>query len=336
VLAGRAEAGRIARATAERVRAAARRLGYRPNLLARSLRTRRTRTLGLLVTDLANPFFATIAAAVEAAASAAGYTLIIAASGEEAGRELKYLRELQTRPTDGLMVTPTPGGEVRAELKKLAASGFPLVTIDRRVAGLECDRVICDGRRAAGELVSWLAGLGCRRLALAGGPAGVWTAEERLAGFRAGLARAGLAFARRLFRAGEFTAEHGRAAAADFLRERHPPDGIVAANNRILAGVLEVLTEAGQDARRIAVAGFDGVPYAAFLGRPIAVAEQPAETIGRSAARLLIERIEGQAGSPREVLLPVAIRSFGPGPKAGVQAEGAGSAESPGKIRRGA
>ena len=325
MLAGRARAGRIAAATAGRVRAAARRLGYRPNLLARSLRTRRTRTLGLVVTDLANPFFATIAGAVEAAASAAGYTLIIAASGEDPGRELKYLRELQTRPTDGLMVAPTAGGEVRAELKKLAASGFPLVTIDRRVRGLECDRVVCDGRRAAGELVRWLAGLGCRRLALAGGPAGVWTAEERLAGFREGLRRSGLAFARGLFRAGAFAAGHGRAATAGFLRSERPPDGIVAANNRILAGVLEVLAEAGPAARHIAVAGFDGVPYAAFLSRPAAVAEQPEEEIGRAAARLLIERVEGRPGPPREALLPVTIRTFSPGP-----------AESPGKIRGGA
>ncbi len=322
VLSGRAAEGRIPEATAERVRAAAAKLGYRPNVLARSLRTRRTRTLGLVVTELANPFYATIAGAVEAAASASGYTLIIAASGEDPARALEYLRELPSRPADGLIVAPAPGSEVEAALIELAGAGFPLVTVDRLLPGLDCDRVVTDSRGAAAGLVAALTAMGCRRLAMAGGPDGVWTARERSAGFREGLDRAGLPFSEHLFRSGEFSVEQGRAAAEVFLASPQPPDGIVAANNRILAGVLETLAARGESARNVAVAGFDGVPYAPFLGRPIAVAEQPEAEIGRAAAGMLIERVEGCKDAPREVVLPLAVRTFPPEP-AGT--EGGGS-----------
>lgn len=269
--------------------------------------------MGLVVTELANPFFATVAGAVEAEASASGYSVIIATSGENEERELDYLLQLHARPTDGLIVAPAPGSSVRPELERLLTEGFPLVTIDRLLDGLACDRVITGSRLAAAELLAALVRFGCRRPALAGGPAGVWTADERLAGFRDGLSRAGLAFEEALCRSGPYSVEHGRAAAEAFLAEERPPDGIVAANNKILIGVLEALTAAGEAARHVAVAGFDGVPFAAFLGRPVAIAEQPERDIGIAAARLLIDRIEGSVGAPREVVLPISVRSFAPG-----------------------
>lgn len=313
VLAGQASAARIGKETAARVRAAAKRLGYRPNLAARSLRTRRTHTLGLLVTELANPFFATIAGAVEATASKAGYSTIIATSGEDAGREAEYLSVLRARPVDGLIVAPAAGSKARATLAGVINADLPVVLIDRRVPGVDCDRVLVDNRLGAAELVAALAGLGAKRLAMAGGPPEVWTAAERLAGFKAGLKRAGLRFSPRLTRSGPFATETGRRAARAFLKEKPPPDAIVAANNRILLGVLEVLDRAGEKARRIAVGGFDGVPFAGLLGRPIVVAEQPREEIGRQAARMLIGRLENEArGKAREVVLPVKVRTFGP------------------------
>ena len=313
VLAGRASAARIGKKTAARVRAAAKRMGYRPNLAARSLRTRRTHTLGLLVTELANPFFATIAGAVESAASAAGYSTMIATSGEDARREAEYLSVLRARPVDGLIVAPAAGKVARGgALTSVIKSGLPTVLIDRRVPGIDCDRVLVDNRVGAAELVAALAKLGARRLAMAGGPPGVWTAAERLAGFKKGLKRAGLGFSPDLARSGAFATETGRRAARAFLKQKRPADAIVAANNRILLGVLEVLDRAGEKARRIAVGGFDGVPFAGLLGRPIVVAEQPREEIGRQAARMLIERLEGKArGKAREVVLPVTVRTFG-------------------------
>ena len=310
VLSGGAQKGRIAPETAERVKAVALRLGYRPNLAARSLRTRRTNTLGLLVTELDNPFFATIAGAVESAASATGYSTIIATSGEDADREAEYLSVLRSRPTDGLIVAPAPGRRAADALRELARTGFPLVIIDRKIPRLAADRVLTDNRGGAAELVAALVALGCRRPAMAAGPEETWTGAERLAGFREGLRAAGLNAARGLVRSGSFSIETGRRAAQAFLRAKNPPDAIVAGNNRILMGVLEALEAAGEKARNVAAAGFDGVPFAGLLGRPVVVAEQPRAEIGRRAAGMLIERIEGRKGKAREVVLPVRVRTF--------------------------
>jgi LacI family transcriptional regulator len=155
--------------------------------------------------------------------------------------------------------------------------------------------------------------MGARRIAMAGGPAKLWTASERLAGFRQGLKAAGLPCPSALLHSGTYSVETGVQAARRFMRERRPPDGIVAANNRILLGVVQELQKIGRAARRVSVAAFDGLPFAGLLGRPVIIAEQPREEIGRRAVELLVERIEDRyRGKPREVVLPVNVKTFGP------------------------
>jgi len=313
VLSGQAQRARIARATAAKVTAAAERLGYRPNLAARALRTRRTSTLGLLVTELANPFFATIAGAVEERARSKSYTTIVATSGEEPEREAEYLSLLSSRPVDGLIVCPAAGGPAAAALKSLTSAGTPLVCIDRRVSGLECDRVVVDNRGGARELVARLIVMGARRIALAAGPRNTWTATERLSGWREALGEAGLPCPAGLVYSGPFTVETGIAAARKFTANSRPPDAIVAANNRVLLGVVRVLQEQGRQSRDVAVGAFDGLPFAGLLGRPVVIAEQPREEIGRRAVDMLIARVEvEEPPAPREEVLPVAVRVFGP------------------------
>ncbi len=322
VLSGQAARTRIPAATAERVQSAADRLGYRPNLLARGLKTKRTNTIGLIVTDLSNTFFASIAGAVEAEARAAGLTTIIAASGEDPRRESEYLQALRARPSDGLIVAPVPGNGLREMLKKMASEMFPLVLIDRDVRGIDCGRVLSESRNGARALVAELTQLGCRRIGFAAGPADVWTAAQRLAGYQDGLKDAKIPWDENLIRKGSYTEAHGREAAKYFLSMKTAKrplevDGIIAANNKILVGVLEVLAEAGQKARNLPVAGFDGVPLAAHLGRPLIIAEQPVGAMGRAAARMLIDRIlnKGEAAKakvkPKAMTLPVQIKRYG-------------------------
>ncbi len=312
VLSGKGKSGRIAGPTIERVHAIAHEHGYRPNLVARSLRTSRTHTLGLLVTDLANPFFASIAAACEAEASASGYGVIVATSGENSRRESEYLSLLRSRPVDGLIVAPADTFP-HDTLKALLDEGFPLTFVDRLVSGIHCDSVVVDNRAGARGLVSALIESGARVIAVAGGPDDTWTGSERMKGFRAGIREGGLSLTDDLIESGPYSVETGRRAAEKFMSARTIPDAIVAANNRILLGILEVLTEIGQDAAHVAVAGFDGVPFAGFLGRPVIIAEQPRHEIGRLAARMLIDRIEGSwDGEPRESALPLRIRRIGP------------------------
>ncbi len=313
VLAGQAEKARIAPATARSILAAASKLGYRPNLAARALRTSRTNTIGLLVTELDNPFFATIAGAVERRARERTFTTVIATSGEEAEREAEYVSVLRSRPVDGLIVAPAAGKRAAAALEALRQDGFPLVCIDRRIPGLDCDRVVVDNRGGARRLVEQLVQLGSRRIALAGGPRDVWTAAERLAGWKAGLKRASLSCPPALVSSGPFSVQTGIAAARKFMRAAHPPDAILAANNRVLLGVVRVLREMGAAAQHVAVGAFDGLPFAELLARRVVIAKQPCEEIGRRAAQLLIDRIEKSfTGKPRELVLPITVRASGP------------------------
>jgi len=313
VLAGKAKAARIGDETARRVISVAEELGYRPNLSARALRTSKTDTLGLLVTDLANPFFATISAACEAEASAAGYGVMVATSGENRDREAHYISLLRSRPVDGLIITPA-GLTPHPELKGLMDEGFPLVLMDRRIDGMACDSVVVDNRDGARRLVEELIGIGRETIAFACGPGDTWTGAERMKGFVAGIEDAGLSLREGLVHIGSYDEETGRQAARMFLESTKRPDAVVAANNRILEGVLEVLIERGPGFEDIAVGAFDGVPFAGLMNRPIVVARQPRREIGRRAARLLIERIEGTGSSViREEVLPVHIIWTGSG-----------------------
>ena len=313
VLAGKAKAARIGDETARRVLSVAEELGYRPNLSARALRTSRTETLGLLVTDLANPFFATISAACEAEASASGYGVMVATSGESRDREEQYISLLRSRPVDGLIVTPA-GMTPHPELSGLMDEGFPLVLMDRRVDGMMCDSVVVDNRDGARRLVRELCDIGRETIAFVCGPGDTWTGAERMKGFISGIEDAGLSLTEELVYTGPYDEETGRRAVRIFLENDRRPDAVVAANNRILEGVLEVLMERGAECEDIAVGGFDGVPFAGLMNRPIVVAQQPRREIGRRAARLLIERIEGTGSSViTEEVLPVHIIWTGTG-----------------------
>jgi len=312
VLSGKGETARIARDTIERIRAIAEEHGYRPNLAARSLRTSKAHTLGLLVTDLSNPFFATVAAACEAEASAAGYAVIVATSGENSDRESEYLSLLRSRPVDGLIMTPAEA-HPHDTMTLLLDEGFPLVFMDRRVPGISCDSVVVDNRAGARDIISALAALGVRTVAIDSGPIDTWTGAERMKGFLEGIDHERLSVIDDHISTGPYDVDTGRAAMEKFMKTGIVPDAVVAANNHILLGVLEVLMKVGKPAAHVAVAAFDGVPFAGILGRPVVIAEQPRHEIGRQATHMLIDRIEGRwEGQPREIVLPVHIRVPGP------------------------
>jgi LacI family transcriptional regulator len=275
------------------------------------MRTQKTHSAGLLTTDLDNPFYGALAGAVEARLAGEGYATIIAASWEDPERQLAYLSTLGSRPVDGLIVVPTGTRRERAVLDGLVRSSFPLVVIDRLLPGLKADFVITESRSGGASLVKELVNHGCRRPALVGGPKGVWTAEERKAGFRQGIAAAGLRWSPSLVIPGPFSVEHGRRAARRLIAMKNPPDGIMAANNKLLVGVLEVLVEAGSRFADVPVAGFDGVPFASLLGRPVFVADQAPGEIGKAAAGLLLKRIGNTKRKPAVRRLPVRIRKHG-------------------------
>jgi LacI family transcriptional regulator len=299
-----------------RVEQAIAELGYVPNTLARSLRSRRTHTLALIVTDITNPFFTTLARGVEDAASAAGYAVIFCNTDESAEKEARYLQVLLEKRVDGFLLVPARG---RSEVvQKIQHSGGQVVVLDRRVEGVAVDTVLCDSQDGAYRLTQHLLGLHHRRIAVISGPQGVSTADDRVAGYRQAMLEAQIGPEEQMVLRGEFTAQSGAALTRQLLALSVPPTALLAANNFMTVGALQALREAGRwEAGRselggsadLALAGFDDLPQAMVPFPVITVAAQPAYEMGRLATERLIERLEAQEPLDcRETVLPVEIR----------------------------
>jgi LacI family transcriptional regulator len=277
-----------------RVRAAAEELGYHPNALARNLRRQETAVLALIIADVENPFFTAIARGVEDFAQTAGYSVVLCNSDENAAKERRYIDVALQERAAGVVLSPT---DASSSIERLLRRGTPVVTVDRPLAGCLSDQVLVDTRLAAREATQHLIVAGYERIGCVTGPAGVRTAEDRLAGYHDALDAAGRK--RRLTRHGEFRASGGKQAARELLAEPQPPDALLVANSAMAIGVLEALNEAKlRLGRDVGVVAFDDVPWATLLDPPLSVVAQPAYEIGAEAARLLLARIGGVTAPP--------------------------------------
>jgi LacI family transcriptional regulator len=287
----------------ERVLAAISDLGYVPNTLARSLRIRRTHTIALILTDITNPFFTTIARGVEDAANAAGYTVIFGNTDESEEKEARYLDMIQQKRVDGILLVPAGGSEQPVE--NIRQVGTPLVVIDRRIPGEKVDVVRCDTEAGAYQLTRMLLDLGHHQIAMLTGPATVSTAEDRAAGFRRAMQEAGETAPLVLY--GSFTQDSGYANARKALVMPIRCTAMIAANNFIAIGALKAIRAAELEVPEdVAMMGFDDLPSAMVIEPFLTVAVQPAYEMGHRAAELLISRLNGdEISPPQEILLPL-------------------------------
>ncbi|MGC4999337.1 MULTISPECIES: LacI family DNA-binding transcriptional regulator [unclassified Streptomyces] len=277
-----------------RVLASVAALGYRPNAVARSLRTDQTHALGLVIGDVLNPYFTELARSVEEAARALGYSVIIGNADERPDLQDHHVTTLLDRRIDGLLVSPAPGGSPL--LLDAARAGTPLVFVDRWIPGAEVPVVRADGRRAVRELVAHLHGLGHRRLAIIAGPAGTTTGSERVAAFRDAMAAYGLPLAAEYIGHGDFQAASGRRVTEGFLALPEPPQAVFAADNLMALGALDAIRARGlRVPDDIALAVFDDIPWFVHTEPPITAIAQPTGELGRAAVRALVDRIEGRA-----------------------------------------
>lgn len=298
--------GYVSQDVRDRVQQAAQELGYVPNTLARSLRSRRTQTLALVLTDITNPFFTTVARGVEDAASDAGYTVIFCNTDEDEAKERKYLDLLLQKRVDGLLLVPARDGI--GSLQAAQAQGVAVVIIDRRASGCQADVVRCDSEDGAYQLARLLISLGHRQMALLNGPRGVSTAEDRSAGFLRGMRESGLESQSAVLH-GSFTQSSGAEMTRQALRLQPRPTALFAANNFIGIGAMHALSELGVLVpEEIALVGFDDLPPALVTFPFLTVASQPAYEMGRRAALLLIDRLKGRLESGcEEVVLPTEL-----------------------------
>jgi LacI family transcriptional regulator len=287
----------VSAATRARIEAAIRELKYVPNVLARGLKGRSTRTLGLVVTDVTNPFFTLVARGVEDAAHEAGYSVILCNSDRSAAREALYLEVLHSKQVDGLVLTPIG----RRELILQWHRERPVCLIDRTLRGLGwrkvgMDLVRADSVEGARALVDHLLGHGHRRIGLVNGPLVISTARDRREGYRRALAAAGVAADRALERHGLFSFPVGEEMGADLLAARPRPTAIFAGNPLLAIGVMAAAQKHGLHVPDdLALATFDGVPQLEAVLPFFTAAVQPAYQMGQRAARQLLERLAWRA-----------------------------------------
>ena len=280
----------------QKVEAAIRATGYRPNLSARRLRSQHSRTIGLIVSDIRNPFFTALSRAVEDAAYQAKMRVILCNTDENPDREAMYLRLMQEERITGLIYAPT---RVSAERISTMAFDFPVVLVDRTGPGRH-DCVVIDNAAAAAQLVTHLADGGCRRIAgLFGNTSS--TASERHDGYASAMAERGLSLNARFIAP---DAEAASRALYELMVAQDRPDAVIASNGLILLGIVKALKSLGLSMPAdIAVAGFDNEIWTDLVGPGLTVIEQPVADIGQAAMSLLFERLKEPEMAHRRIVL---------------------------------
>ncbi|MBM3471029.1 MAG: LacI family transcriptional regulator [Armatimonadetes bacterium] len=293
---------RVAAATRSRVLAAVARLNYQPNLVAQGLKSRVTRTVGLIVPDISNPFFPAIVRGIEDTANQAGLAVLLCNTYEDLAKERSYLALLRKRMVDGFIFATV--GANTEHLRMLRRQRMPAVLIARAPGGVDMDAVLVDNRRGEREAVEHLLHLGHRRIAFIGGPATLPVAGERLAGYRDALGAAGIPVDPALVFDGGFRPEGGAAAVEALLSRRVKFTAIVAANDLMAIGAMEDLHRRGRRLPGdVAVVGFDDITFASLVEPPLTTVAQPKYQMGRLAMERLLELLNGGASRPRRLVL---------------------------------
>ncbi|MDP9898328.1 LacI family DNA-binding transcriptional regulator [Variovorax ginsengisoli] len=299
----------VSTAVRERVELAIRELGYVPSAVARSLKSNTTRTLGMLIPNSSNPYFAEIVHAVEARCFAAGYTLILCNTDDAPARQSVYLKVLAERRIDGLIVVST--GDDDALVAQLHGLQMPAVLLDREIDDPGCDLVETAHKDGALLAMQHLLALGHRRIACIGGPAHVIAGELRVQGWRQALANAGvLPEGDALLWRGGFTSQGGHEAMRAILSSPGArPSAVFACNDLMAMGALRAAHEVGlRVPDDLSVVGFDDIELCAYTSPPLTTVAQPKARIGALAVDMLLERVSGQRHQPHQMVLPAELR----------------------------
>jgi len=287
------------------VRAAAEKLDFTPNRAARTLRRQSSEVIALVIPDIENPYFTEMARGVEDVASEAGYSVVLCNSDAQVDKESTYLRIAIAENMSGVIIATA---SETSDLDPILATGRPLVAVDRGTS-YDVDGVVMSNRAAGTAAAQELIRAGYRRIAYIGGPSHIDTAAERAAGWQDALTAAGRAIDPELQRFSTFGVEGGREVIAELLALPEPPDAVVAGNNLIGVGAIQVLTEHGLTPPAVGVAVIGSLPFTTLSPNAVTVVRLPARHMGVTAARMLLERIRGDDQPARTVVLRGELRS---------------------------
>lgn len=295
--------------TRKRVLAAVQELGYVPNAVARGLKQSRSGLIALVITDMIDPFFSVVAHGVEDAVRRTGKMLVLGNSSDDFALEAEYLRIMGEHRVDGIILVPAP--RVEGLTTPPLPPGMPLVILDRSLPGMAADVVRCDTASGTRALCQHLIALGRRRIAIVGGLPDTLTWQERISGYREALRAANIASPPGFVIDGDYRAGSGVAAVRALMSLPEPPDAIVAANAKVVRGVLDALVEQGYRVPEdVAVGAIDDpLPESSFWPR-LTVVEQPGYEMGVAAVELLLARLlpNGSGAPPREVVFTSTLR----------------------------
>ena len=280
-------------------------VGYVPNDLARGLTTRKTLTLGLIVPDVGNPFYAPIARGAESVARRSGYRVLLCNSEGDLSLEGEYIAAMLRHRVDGLLIVPVSDAS-RIHLHRLDRHGTPYVLIDRSIPGVEADVVQGDSLGGARKLIEHLIGLRHTRIAMIAESESVSTSRERRRGYRDALEAAGLPVLPELLVEATVDMQGGYTGIHALLKLDPRPTAVFAINNLVAVGAVKALREQGLTVPGdMALVAFDDIEHVAALNPFLTVMPQPAETFGTIAVQLLFDRILGRGQpQPRRVVLP--------------------------------
>ena len=299
----------VHRDTAVRVQQAITSLGYRRNDVARNLRMGiSVSAVGLLIEDLANPFYANLARAVELVARRHGHVLVITSSGEEPTHERELVTDLLGRGVEGLLVVPA--GQDHRYLEATRRPGVPVVFLDRPPGGIEADTVLLDNVAAGRTATQHLLAHGHRRIAFVGDATSVMTSADRLAGYVEALEAAGVALDESLIRLNPPHVDAAQASTRQLLALERPPTAFLAQNNRNCLGVTRALRALGEVR---ALVGIDDFELADMLPTPVTVIGHDPADMGRAGAELLFARMSGDSRPPQRITMPVRLIERGSG-----------------------
>lgn len=290
--------------TRKKVETAVLELNYIPNSLGPSLRSKRTQTLALVLSDITNPFWTTVARGVEDAANKRGYHIIIGNTDESDEKQEKYLLFLMKKQVDGFLFVPASYNVSKTLLKRKV----PTVILDRRFPSEEVDLVRCDSVGGAYNLTQHLIELGHRHIAIITGRQDHTTACDRVDGYLAALKDAHIGASQQIFW-GEYTQQSGYENTVQILNTTPRPTAIFAANNFIAIGMMRALRDAGvRVPQDMSVVTFDDLPEAITIDPFFTVAAQPAYEMGQKATELLISRLDGDGPTEyQDIVLPIDI-----------------------------
>ncbi|WP_035737057.1 LacI family DNA-binding transcriptional regulator [Glycomyces arizonensis] len=283
-------------------------LGYHRNENARSIRPgQRTGLIGVIITNVANPYYAQLQLGAEEVLAGGGIRMLAGNSGEDAEREKTLVHDFVGRQVDGLIVVPSGTGSEHLETEQIG--GVPLVLASRQLEGLAADTVLIDDVAGAYEGTRRLVAEGHERIAYVGNIMSIFTSRRRLDGFRRAHTSAGLPLDPALIRVGQNDPDAARRAMLELLEVPDPPTAVFSENNRNTVGVIRALSERRVPTDRMRVMGFDDFELSDMMPFPLTVIDHDARELGRTAARMVVERLDSDVPDPppRTVQLPTTL-----------------------------